>query len=211
MRLSVQFPLFSCDRTFPWCRGYELQPQMFWEVEWDGLFVRLILCFILFVGFLHFKFLPFHPFVPHQFWRPLTNLCTPKKIAWHLAPRTVQSCKFQVIWCDMWYVQSVGSNFWQFRDNLALKTGCTTFYNVVFWIIGGTSPGLNFPKNNHLMTSMACHCYLAADPPQDNLPLSKRSINLFAKFVTRAGSSLRTRWNKRFMRTKMLMELKLAL
>lgn len=180
---------------------------------WMGWFVRSSYFVLHCVcGFPSFQVPAFSPSCASSILEPPDQIFAHrKKIAWHLAPRTVQSCEFQVIWCDMWYVQSVGSKFWQFRDHLALKTGCTTFYNVVFWIIDGTSPGLNFPKNNHLMTSMACHCYLPADPPQDNLPLSQRSINLFAKFVTRAGSSLRTRWNKRFMWTKMLMELKLAL
>ena len=75
---------------------------------------------------------------------PWPNLCTPKK---NRLTSCSQDCSKLRIPSDMmWYVQSVGSKVWQFRDHLALKTGCTTFYNVVFWIIDGTSPGLVFPK-----------------------------------------------------------------
>ena len=110
-----------------------------------GSFVLFCDSFCLWVS--SFQVPAFSPFCPSSILEPPDQIFAHrKKIAWHLAPRTVQSCEFQVIWCDMWYVQHVGSKFWQFRDHLALKTGCTTFYTVVFWIIDGTSPDLNFPK-----------------------------------------------------------------
>lgn len=66
-------------------------------------FVLFCASFCLWVFFISSSCrLPFHPLVPHQFWSPLTNLCTPKKN--RLTSCSQDRSKLQIPSDMMWYV-----------------------------------------------------------------------------------------------------------